>query len=142
MKGRNYFLDSNVFLRVIVRDEVKKASECEALLQAIIAHKINAFTSHIVLSEIAWVSRGVYKFSKQEIVDVLRGIATMKNLKNRDTFNALLALEYFENYGIKFIDALIASDPSFSRGEFVIVSYDKDFDKLGLTRVEPGDISS
>jgi len=140
MKEISYFLDTNIFLRAIVRDDAKKAKECEALLQAIMEKKIRAFTSHVVLSEIAWVGRGVYKMSKQEIIDAVRGIATIKNLKIRDRFNAFIALEYFEAHNVKFIDALIASDSSFVKGAFVIVSYDRAFDKLGIQRVEPDKI--
>jgi len=137
MRETSYFLDTNIFLRVIVRDDAKKVNECEALLQAIMEKKIGAVTSHLVLSEIAWVGRGVYKMSKQEVVDAIRGIASIKNLKIRDRFNAFIALEHFEAYKVKFIDALIASDSGFAKGELVIVSYDRDFDKLGVQRVEP-----
>lgn len=141
MKEISYFLDTNIFLRIIVRDDTRKANECEVLLQAILEKKIRALTSHIVLSEIAWVGRGVYKMSKQEVIDAVRGIAAVKNLKIRDRFNAFIALEHFEGYNVKFIDALIASDPGFAKGELVIVSYDRDFDKLGIQRVEPDKIS-
>ncbi len=51
-----------------------------------------------------------------------------------------VALEYFEAHNVKFIDALIASGPSFVKGEFILVSYDHDFDKLGIQRIEPDKI--
>ena len=41
---------------------------------------------------------------------------------------------------MKFIDALIASHKSIQEEAAVIVSYDKDFDKLGILRKEPKDI--
>jgi predicted nucleic acid-binding protein len=51
-----------------------------------------------------------------------------------------LAIEFYKNYNIKFIDALIASNPKIFKKEITIISYDKDFDKINVLRKEPKEI--
>ena len=53
-----------------------------------------------------------------------------------------MAIELFEMYSVKFIDCLLASSKLVQKGDAVILSYDRDFDKLGVRRVEPKDILS
>jgi predicted nucleic acid-binding protein len=52
MKEFNYFLDSNIFLRPIIKDNFQKVKECEILFEEIKRGKLKAFTSNLVLSEI------------------------------------------------------------------------------------------
>jgi len=44
----------------------------------------------------------------------------------------------YSSKNVKFIDAMIASVDQIVSGSWVVVSYDKDFDKLGVKRAEPG----
>jgi predicted nucleic-acid-binding protein len=43
-----------------------------------------------------------------------------------------------ERHKAKWIDCLIASAPDIQSGETAVVSYDRDFDRLGVVRLEPG----
>ena len=137
MKEFNYFLDSNIFLRPIVKDDIKKVKECEEVFKKIKDGKIKVFTSNIILAELVWVGQRFYKIKKEELVEVLKSILDFKNLKIRDDFNSRLAIEIYEKKSVKFIDALIASNPAIFRKEIIVVSYDKDFDKIGIKRIEP-----
>ncbi|MDA2922638.1 PIN domain-containing protein [Patescibacteria group bacterium AH-259-L07] len=139
MKGSSYFLDTNIFLRVIFKDDDRKAKECQKLFEKIKIGGLKAFTSHLVLAEIVWAGK-TCNLSKQEIVIILKGILNFKNLKIIDTFDLAPAIENYEAHNIKFIDALIASIASIYKKNTTIVSYDKDFDKLKLKRVEPSDL--
>jgi len=51
-----------------------------------------------------------------------------------------LAIEIYEKFPVKFIDALIVSNPKIFKKEITIISYDKDFDKLNVKRKEPKDV--
>ncbi len=137
MKGNNYFIDTNIFLRPIIKDSAKTAEECNLLFQEIKNGKINAFTSNLVLAEIFWVLKSVYKFKKQELSRILGAISKLKNLKidNKENFDK--AIELYEKNNVKFIDAMIASRPRILDKEMIIISYDKDFDKLNILRKEP-----
>lgn len=132
-----YFIDTNVFLRILVKENEKIFNECRQILNLIRQDKIKAFTSTIILSEIDWVLESFYKFPKERVIEGLSSILKLKNLKIIDKFNPVLAIETYEKFSVKFIDALIASNQAIFNKEVVVVSYDKDFDKIGIRRVEP-----
>lgn len=136
-----YFIDTNVFLRVLVREDEKIFRECRQILNLVRQNKIKAFISTLVLSEIDWVLESFYKFPKEKVVTGLSSVLKLKNLKVVDKVNPLLALELYEKFSVKFIDALISSIPAIGEGKMKIVSYDRDFDKLGDWRVEPKEIA-
>ena len=94
------------------------------------------------MSEIDWVLESFYKFPKERVIEGLSSILKLKNLKIKDEFNSHLALEIYEKFPIKFIDALIASNLQIFQKKAIIVSYDRDFDRIGLKRVEPKAIES
>lgn len=137
MRDYKYFVDTNIFLRPVVKDDPQKVKACESLFRLISEGKIMAFTSHLVLAELVWTSQKSYRIPREEINNILRGILGIKNLKFREKLNASLAIEYYIQSNTKFIDALIASDFSFQKGTAKIISYDKDFDKIKIPRVEP-----
>jgi predicted nucleic acid-binding protein len=140
MRDYKYFIDSNIFLRPVVKDDPVKVRECERLFEKISKGEINAFTSNLVLAELIWTGKKVYGIEKTELIKVLRGILDFRNLKIIDDFNSRLALGIYEKYSIKFIDALIASNPKIYKKEAIVVSYDKDFDKIGIKRKKPSQI--
>jgi len=134
-----YFIDSNIFLRVLVKENEKVFQDCFALLKKIEGKKIKAITSVLILAEIDWVLEGFYQFSKERAIEAIEGILKLKGLKFVDSFNFSLFLYYYGKNSVKFIDALIASEKVFCKDKekVAIISYDKDFTRLGLQRLEP-----
>ncbi len=135
-----YFVDSNIFLRFLIQENPKVFNDCSNFLKMIKMGKINAVTSDLVVSEIVWVMDSFYNKSKLEIVKGVGGIVKINNLKLVEDYNTNLALEIFSTKNVKFIDALIASNSKIQMKKITVVSYDKDFDKLGVKRLEPSDI--
>ena len=140
MKEFKYFLDSNIFLRPIVKDDIQKVKECERIFRKIERGEIKVFTSNVILSEIVWTGLRFYKIKKRESIEILKGILDFKNLKIIDKFNSRLAIEIYEKKPVKFIDALISSNPEIFKKKIIVISYDKDFDKIGIKRKEPREI--
>jgi len=139
-KNFSFFLDSNIFLRPIIKDDLKKVKDCEKLFEEIERGKIKTFTSNLILAEIIWVGASFYKIKKEDLIRVIKGILDFKNLKIIDNFNSRLAVKIYEENPVKFIDALIASNPLIFNKKVKVVSYDKDFDKLKIIRIEPKEI--
>ncbi len=135
-----YFIDTNIFLRVLVKEDEGVFKDCQKFLNLIRQNKIKASTSTIILSEIDWVLESFYKFPKEKVIEGLSSILKLKNLKITDRFNPDLAIEIYKNSLVKFIDALIASNPQIFQKKVIVVSYDKDFDKIGVKRKEPKEI--
>jgi len=140
MSEFRYFLDSNIFLRPIVKDNPEKVRDCEGLFEKLKKGEIKALTSNLILAEIIWVGNSFYKIEKKDLVGMIRGILDFKNLKIIDSFDSRKAMEFYEKYPVKFIDALIASNPKIFKKEITIISYDKDFDKLDVKRKEPKEV--
>lgn len=57
MKGSNYFIDTNIFLRPILKDDKKKVRDCRKLINKIKQGEIKAVTAAIVFAEIAWITK-------------------------------------------------------------------------------------
>lgn len=136
-----YFVDTNIFLRVLIKEDEKTFEECFRFLKMIKEGKIRAFTSSLVLAEVNWVLGGFYKFPKTKVVNALKSILNLKGLKIVDKYNSRLAVSVYEKFSVKFIDALFVSNFLDYKKEIntIIVSYDKDFDKIGVKRKEPSE---
>lgn len=137
----NYFLDSNIFLRFYANEGDKQViADCFSLIDIIRIGKIKAKTSHLVISEVVWTLQSYYKASKDQIVKVINSIESIPNLKIDNKFTTNIAHQLFEVKNVKYIDALIASNPEIQSKKMIVISYDKDFDKLGVKRLEPKDL--
>ena len=136
-----YFIDTNIFLRTLVLENPQITQESAAVLMLIKNGAIKAYTNNLVIAEINWVLRQVYLTSKEQRIKSIKGIIKLKNLKITTETDFLLGLDLYEQYNIKFIDALIAANRLIQKQQAIIVSYDKDFDKIkGAKRLEPKQI--
>lgn len=140
MKEISYFIDTNIFLRTLMNDNEKFFNECIGFLDLVKSGKIKAQTSCLVLSEVSWTLSSFYKSGKDKVVESLYSIINLKNLKFNEKFNSNFGVQIYEQNSIKLTDAFIASNPKIQNKEMIVVSYDKDFDKLGIIRKEPGEI--
>jgi predicted nucleic acid-binding protein len=132
-----YFIDSNIFLRVVVKESEESFRECRDFLEAVKRNQIDAVTANLILAEIVWVAGSYYKLDRSEIVRIIRGIVSLPGLKIVDGVDAERATGNFEAKRVKYIDAALASIPELAGRKWAIVSYDRDFDRLGLKRLEP-----
>lgn len=135
-----YFIDTNIFIRLLVKDDLKKFKDCLKLLELVKGRKIDAVTSSLVKSEIEWVLRSFYKISKQDIVKHIEYIENLGGLISLNMIWDRRAIVLYKEFPVKFIDAQIASIPELRKREWIIVSYDRDFDKLAVNRAEPAEI--
>ena len=132
-----YFIDSNIFIRVLELENKKVFEECSRILDMVRRGEIKAFVSNLVLSEIVWVLGSSYKEGRRKIIKSLTGIRNLENLDVIDNFDTHKAIDLYSKHSVKFIDSLIASIPQINSKKMTVISYDKDFDKLGVSRIEP-----
>lgn len=140
MKDSKFFIDTNIFLRAFVHDLKKQSQECLSFLSKISSEESEAYTSSLVLSEFAWTFKSYYRIDKEKTVLALQAILGLNNLRIVDHQEMEMGIDLYANHPVKYIDALIASTPEIQTGEWTIVSYDKDFDRLKCKRVEPGEL--
>lgn len=135
-----YFIDTNIFLRTLIKEDERTFKECYRFLQAVKQGKVKAVTGHIVLAEVAWTLSSYYGFSKKKVVKALEGILNLGGLQITDGYQARISLELYKRKQVKYIDTLIASIKEIHAKKLTIVSYDTEFGRLGVLRKEPQEI--
>ncbi len=135
-----YFIDTNVFLDLVVREGGTRYKESRVFLDKVKSGEVVAITSNLVLAEVGWVLGSFYKTEENEVSRAITLIISIVGLKFVEKVVWADALSLFCRKKVKLVDCLIASMPKISEGKWAVVSYDKDFDKLGVKRMEPGDV--
>lgn len=135
-----YLLDSNIFLRVFVRSDKRISQDCTLLLTAITQNRIEAYIPQLVAIELQFVLDSFYRFEKHQVIEAMKSMMATDNLEFVDDLSLALAVELFEGKNVKFTDCLLASSKRIQEKKAAIVSYDRDFDKLGVPRLEPRDV--
>ena len=135
------FLDTNVILRYLTRDDETKAQACYRLFRRVEQGEEELLTCEAVIAEVVYVlssRNGPYKLSNEDIKARLVPILTLRGLRLPQKRVYLEALDlYASSPFLDYEDALAAAHMR-RQGVTEIMSYDRDFDKIpGLQRVEP-----
>lgn len=135
------FLDANVILRYLVRDDEAKAKACFDLFQRAKSGEEGILTCEAIVTEVVYVlssRRGPYRLGHEDIRARLQPILALRGLKLPQKRVYLRALDLYASYPhLDFEDALAAAHME-QRGVREILSYDRDFDRVpGLKRIEP-----
>lgn len=130
-----YFLDTNIFLRTIVKDDVKTSQICLRLIKIIKDNQIKAYTNDLVLAEIVWTLGSYYHVTKSRVGEIIASIVNLNGLTIISGFDYLRAVKLYQTKNVKFIDACIASIPQVESKKWPVVTYDNDFKKLPVKRL-------
>ncbi len=136
------FLDANVFLRFLTRDDEMKAQACSRLFERLEKGEEEATTCEAVIAEVVYLlglrTRNAYGLPPDEIARRLRPLLILRGLHLDDRAIYLAALDVYEAHrGIDFEDAVIVAHMR-RRQVDELLSYDRDFDAVpGVRRVEP-----
>lgn len=134
---KSVFLDTSIFIRFFSKDDVRKAEQCISLFKRVELGALRPYTSNIVLQEIHYVLLRRYRFPKAQILGDLQRILRLRNMTLVEKTDTPAALNMLSKYNVNYGDCLIATQiPK----RVVLVSYDKDFDKLGILRKEPSEL--
>lgn len=131
------FIDTNIFLRYLTRDDVIKYEKCRKIFKKAIDGKIDLITSGMVIAELIWTLLSYYKVPKVEVIEKISIIVSTENLYIPDKGIITDALVLYGRKNIDYIDAYNAIF-MISHGLNETYSYDKDFDMIeGIKREEP-----
>ena len=135
------FLDTNVILRYLTRDDEAKAEACYRLFQGASRGEEELLTCEAIVSEVVYVlssRRSPYRLSRAEIRERLVPILTIRGLILPQKRVYLEALDIYVSFpSLDFEDALAVAHMN-QLGIEEIVSYDRDFDRVaGIQRIEP-----
>ena len=116
-------IDTNVLIRAVVRDHDRQTQIAVQMLRD--AEKV--VLSTLVLSEMAWVLRRVYSFSKSDIALSIRALMNAVNVEtNRSAVESGLKML---DEGGDFADGIIAHEGQWNGGD-AFVTFDKEAAEL------------
>lgn len=131
------FLDTNILLRYLTRDDEEKARRALALLTRVEQGEEKVVTSPMVIFETVFTLQKRYRFPRGQIRDAVGDLISLRGLELAEKSLHRQALDLFVAKNIPFVDAYNAVYMQ-SRGMSDIYSWDTDFDHIpGIRRVEP-----
>ena len=117
-------VDTNVIVRLIVRDDEKQAAAAERVVQQ------GAWLSMLGLAETAWVLSSVYEFSPEQLVQALEMLLENEQLtvEHPAVVESALVL-YRARPRVRFADCLMV-ELARQAGRIPLVTFDRDLAKL------------
>lgn len=100
-------LDTNILVRYFLQDDdaqVQKVNRLMASLQV----KNPGYVSLVVLLELHWVLKNIYKFDRESLVTITESILRAEEFKVESSDVAWTALKQFQTSAADFTDCLIA----------------------------------
>jgi predicted nucleic acid-binding protein len=133
----NKFVDTNVFLRYLTKDDLSKYERCREMFKRALVGEITISTSGMVIAELIWTLLSYYKVPKAEVIEKVSVILGTENLFIPDKDVLADALVLYARKNIDFIDAYNAVFMKY-QGQREIYSYDEDFEAIeDIKRKEP-----
>ena len=131
------FVDTNVILRYLTKDDLQKEEKCEELFQRTSAGKEILYTSTLVIAEVVWVLEKFYKLNRAQVAVYIEKILNTPFLGCDEKDTLFIAVGLYELKRIDFIDAYHAVTMETKLID-TIYSYDLHFDVIPpLKRIEP-----
>ena len=131
------FIDTNIFLRLLLWDDRLKAAACKKLFEKSIEKNEQLWTTSLVIAEIIWVLEKTYKYPRIKIADAVLKILATDNLQMERKDVVMESVGLYRIKNIDFIDAFNAT-MMLESGVRTIYSYDTDFDGISsIHRQEP-----
>ena len=135
------FLDTNIIIRFLTRDDASKAEACFRLFQRVKQGEEEVFTCEAIVTEVAYVltsSRTPYRLNHAQVKDRLLPILSLRGVRLPHKRICIRALDiYASSPHLDLEDALAAAHME-QQGIAEIYSYDRDFDRVdGIARLEP-----
>ena len=122
-----YLIDTNVVLRYLLGDHPEFSPKAEAFMLDVSNGVKKAEILDVVIVECIYVMEKYYEIPKTEIVEKLSGILNFSGIVNPDRSEILEALLKYGISSIDIVDCILAAHSSPGK---VVISFDKDMEKL------------
>jgi uncharacterized protein len=130
------FLDTNILLRYLTRDDEPKAQRALNLLMRVEQGEEKVITSSLVIFETVFTLQSFYKVPRQRIKELILSIISLRGLHLPGKNVYYHAFDFYVTKNISFADAYNAAY-MLSEQVSSIYTWDKDFDKIdGIVRLE------
>lgn len=120
--------DTNLLVRLVVRDDPEQVAHAEAFLEN------GAWVSHLVFAEAVWVLAKVYQRNTTEQITILEMLLKHESLRFQDQDVIVAALDQFRSTPkVGFTDCLIL-EIARKAGHLPLGTFDRGLAKLGGTQ--------
>lgn len=124
------FIDTNILIRILVKDDDIKRKACEKLLEKAKRKEVILYILPVAIIEIVWVLEKYYKLDKNVIRELVEAILNTPELKCEMEGVFKKAIKSYEEKNIKFADAVMGYW-GIERGFSIVYTYDeKDFKRI------------
>ncbi|NCO12194.1 MAG: hypothetical protein COZ34_03595 [Candidatus Pacebacteria bacterium CG_4_10_14_3_um_filter_34_15] len=125
---KKLYVDTNVFLRFLLQDNIKQAKVAEKNFILAKDEKVKIVIVSEVIPELVYVLSGVYKLSRVNIAKYIENIVKTiyLNVEQRDVWIKVMSIYPQVNFDV--VDIFLAVKAKEENGE--VLSFDKDFEKL------------
>jgi predicted nucleic-acid-binding protein len=124
------FIDTNVLVRLIVKDDNIRKKACENLLEKAKQKEVVIYILPVALLELVWVLEKYYRLDKKTISEFIEAVLNTPefNCEMEEVFRN--AIKYYAEKNIKFADAVMGFW-GLEKGFSTVYTYDeKDFKKI------------
>lgn len=134
------FIDANILLRYLTRDDPIKAAACFALLQRAQRGEEEITTFEAIIAEVVYVlsARSHYNLRPPEISARLRPVIELRGLRLPQKRSLLRALGLYVSHTFVYLENTIIAARMERQEVTELYSCDGDFDRVrGVIRLEP-----
>ena len=127
--------DTNILLRLLLKDDASQLNAVERYLDNSKRPEAELLVHPLMIAEVVWMlnAKG---WTRAEAVDALLEFCAWERFKVIDEDAVKTALEFYLEGNVSFVDAFQAAYVT-RRGFKGILSFDRDFDWLGVHRIDP-----
>lgn len=130
------WVDANVLLRLLTGDPPDMATRALELARSAERGEVRLKLAALVVAEVVWVLGSFYRFDRRRIAEVVASLVTAEGVEVEQEEEVLAALLEMSDANVDFVDAFLA-ELARRHGE-PVVSFDRNFERLRVRRVEPG----
>ena len=112
--------DTNILIRYLMQDDKYYYEKSKDYISK------NTFVPLLVLSEMVYVLKGIYKINRVELVNALIELGKEVTYENNDI--AIKTLENFKDYNLDFVDCYLLARNKMLNED--VISFDKGLNKV------------
>jgi predicted nucleic-acid-binding protein len=129
-------IDTNVILRFLTADKSAKYKGVYELFSDLEDGRAKVEIKPIVFFQTIFVLKSFYKVEKKTICEIMDDILNLQGIfiTKKNVYKRVL--ELYKEYNIEIVDCFLLSSLE-EKPDLSIISYDRDFDKFNIKRIEP-----
>jgi predicted nucleic acid-binding protein len=131
------WVDANVVLRLLTGKPEGQARAVRALMRRADGGELRLRVCPLVVAEVVWVLTSAYEMPVERVSTVLVEFLSSAGLTLDEGMQVIGALRVMAGSQVDFEDAYLAEKARLSGAP--VVTFDKDFERLRVERLQPGD---